>query len=100
MRKKNISYNDWVIRPNSRSWVTKYPLPVLANQINVRFRESKPELSMDQLTDAQIAEFHEAFLVFDKDGDGTITLNELATVMRNLGQNPSKEGKRLFNVSI
>ena len=53
---------------------------------------------MDQLTDEQVAEFREAFLVFDKDGDGTITLNELATVMRNLGQNPTKEGKRLFNV--
>ena len=46
---------------------------------------------MDQLTDEQIAEFREAFLVFDKDGDGTITTKELGTVMRNLGQNPSKD---------
>ena len=27
----------------------------------------------DELTDEQIAEFKEAFVLFDKDGDGTIT---------------------------
>ena len=27
----------------------------------------------DELTEEQIAEFKEAFLLFDKDGDGTIT---------------------------
>ena len=55
---------------------------------------------MDQLTDEQIAEFREAFLVFDKDGDGTITTKELGTVMRNLGQNPSKGAPTLFNQKI
>lgn len=36
----------------------------------------------DQLTEEQIAEFKEAFSLFDKDGDGTITTKELGTVMR------------------
>lgn len=31
----------------------------------------------DQLTEEQIAEFKEAFSLFDKDGDGTITTKEL-----------------------
>jgi calmodulin len=44
----------------------------------------------DQLTEEQIAEFKEAFVLFDKDGDGTITTKELATVMRSLGQNPTE----------
>ena len=35
-------------------------------------------------------EFKEAFLLFDKDGDGTITTKELGTVMRSLGQNPTE----------
>ena len=51
----------------------------------------------DQLTEEQIAEFKEAFSLFDKDGDGTITTKELGTVMRSLGQNPTEaelQGKK------
>lgn len=40
---------------------------------------------VDQLTEEQIAEFKEAFSLFDKDGDGNITTKELGTVMRSLG---------------
>ena len=47
------------------------------------------KLQADQLTEEQIAEFKEAFSLFDKDGDGTITTKELGTVMRLLGQNPT-----------
>lgn len=45
----------------------------------------------DHLTEEQIAEFKEAFQIFDKDGDGLITTKELGTVMRSLGQNLSEE---------
>jgi Ca2+-binding EF-hand superfamily protein len=34
----------------------------------------------DQLTEEQIAEFKEAFSLFDKDGDGTITTKELGSM--------------------
>ncbi|KAK3257542.1 hypothetical protein CYMTET_33372 [Cymbomonas tetramitiformis] len=47
-------------------------------------------LASDQLTEEQIAEIKEAFSLFDKDGDGTITTKELGTVMRSLGQNPTE----------
>jgi len=43
-----------------------------------------------QLTEEQIAEFKEAFALFDKDNDGNITTKELGTVMRSLGQNPTE----------
>ena len=36
------------------------------------------------------SEFKEAFSLFDKDGDGTITTKEIGTVMRSLGQNPTE----------
>ncbi|XP_037097586.1 calmodulin-A-like [Syngnathus acus] len=52
---------------------------------------SAPQPPMaEQLTEEQIAEFKEAFSLFDKDGDGTITTKELGTVMRSLGQNPTE----------
>ncbi|XP_062976569.1 calmodulin-A-like [Elgaria multicarinata webbii] len=43
-----------------------------------------------RLTEEQLAEFKEAFSLFDKDGDGAITTTELGTVMRSLGHNPSE----------
>ena len=42
-------------------------------------------------SEEQIAEFKEAFALFDQDGDGTITLPELRTVMQSLGQSPSDQ---------
>lgn len=45
---------------------------------------------VDQLTEDQIAEFKEAFSVYDKDGDHTIRTNELGAVMRSIGQNPTE----------
>jgi hypothetical protein len=43
-------------------------------------------------------EFKEAFSLFDKDGDGTITTKELGVVMRSLGQDPTEtELKDMIN---
>ena len=42
----------------------------------------------DKLSEEQIAEFKEAFSVFDKDGDGTITTVEVGTVMKSLAFKP------------
>ncbi|CAL9145723.1 calmodulin-like protein 11 [Musa acuminata AAA Group] len=46
---------------------------------------------MNFLSVDQISEFQEAFCLFDKDGDGCITIDELATAIGSLGQNPTEE---------
>ncbi|KAI9335474.1 calmodulin mutant SYNCAM56 [Obelidium mucronatum] len=45
----------------------------------------------DTFTEQQILEFKEAFGLFDKNNDGTITVDELGAVMRSLGQQPTEE---------
>lgn len=39
----------------------------------------------------ELAEYREAFNLFDKDGSGTITTDEFIKVLKNLGQKVSKE---------
>ncbi|XP_052097729.1 calmodulin-A-like [Mytilus californianus] len=45
---------------------------------------------VEDLTPEEVAEFRETFKFFDKDGDGTISVNEIRTVMRSIGQNPTE----------
>ncbi|KAL4239134.1 hypothetical protein ACF0H5_003836 [Mactra antiquata] len=46
------------------------------------------------LTPEQIADFEEAFGLFDRDGHGSITIDDLKAVLRSLGKNPSDEELR------
>lgn len=52
---------------------------------------AKAAAAVSNLTDEQKEEFHEAFNLFDKDGDGTISAKELVVVMRSIGLSPSVE---------
>ena len=38
----------------------------------------------------EVEQYREAFSLFDKNGDGTVSTKELGTIMRSLGQNPTE----------
>ncbi|KRZ15443.1 Calmodulin-like protein [Trichinella pseudospiralis] len=46
---------------------------------------------VNQLTPDEVDEFREAFMMFDKDKNGTISTKELGVAMRSLGQNPTEQ---------
>ncbi|KAJ0006060.1 hypothetical protein Pint_36747 [Pistacia integerrima] len=45
----------------------------------------------DALPEEQIIEFQQVFCLLDKDGDGCITIEELAAAISSLDQNPTEE---------
>ena len=52
------------------------------------------------LKDEQLAELKDVFSMFDKDGDGTITLSEFGSVMKALGQEPTEDELRIMMDSV
>ncbi|XP_059086458.1 calmodulin-beta-like [Tigriopus californicus] len=50
-----------------------------------------PKRMRAKLNQKRIKEIREAFAIFDKNGDGTISSQELCYVMRSLGMNPSDQ---------
>ena len=67
--------------------------PSLADSLGVPKQDQNVSLEelLSELTPKQIEEFKEAFQLFDKDGDGTISTKELGPLLRSLGQNPDED---------
>ncbi len=61
------------------------------HKFKIKAAKDKTTTMADELTEEQIEEFRQAFKLFDHDDNGTITADELGTVMRSLGQNPTDE---------
>ncbi|KAK6303225.1 hypothetical protein J4Q44_G00256790 [Coregonus suidteri] len=53
-----------------------------------RLRHTPTATDMSDFSEDQIMEFKEAFLLFDRTGDGKISYSQCGDVMRALGQNP------------
>jgi len=70
-------------RTNRLLWHSECELEILLSTKSEKMAER-------QLTEDQIHELREAFSLFDKDGSGTISNDELEVVMKSLGQNPTQ----------
>lgn len=46
---------------------------------------------MDDIPETRMKEYRDAFEMFDKDKDGTITARELSNVLRSLNQDPTEQ---------
>ncbi|XP_034934417.1 probable calcium-binding protein CML13 isoform X2 [Chelonus insularis] len=71
---------------SSVSGQTRLPTSLLFELPDSRRGSSCPSDQMPAISKAQMKEFEEAFNLFDKDRDGSITKEELGRVMRGLGQ--------------
>ena len=60
-----------------------FPLSMKTNKLKFIFQTEW------QLTEEQVSDFKEVFMLFDKDEDGVLTFPELNVVMKSLGQRPS-----------
>ena len=49
-----------------------------------------------KLTEEQVADYKEVFMLFDKDQDGLLTFPELGTAVRTLGQRHSGKVYRVI----
>ena len=66
-------------------YADRYSMIDFRKFLTIITRETKPKRRDFDLTEEEISEAKEAFSLFDRDGDGTITTKELGTVMRSLG---------------
>ncbi|XP_019616624.1 PREDICTED: calmodulin-A-like [Branchiostoma belcheri] len=57
-------------------------------------KNDSPSASQSFISGPQLEEYRDAFNLFDKDGDGLISLDELWTAMRDMGQFTSEEDLR------
>lgn len=70
-----------------------FPLLLLNRPVALRFRSSRDRygISVSPIHRVSVcpAEYREAFMLFDKVGEGRISYIQCADVMRALGQNPT-----------
>lgn len=65
--------------------------PVLSATERMMLEMQKRKIQAMRMNKEQLELFRDTFVIFDKDGDGTIDSKELSTVLKSMGYNPSQE---------
>ena len=65
--------------------------PVLSATERMMVEMQKRKIQAMRMSKEQLELFRDTFVIFDKDGDGTIDSKELSTVLKSMGYNPSIE---------
>merc|ERR1711884_981429 len=65
--------------------------PVLSATERMLVEMQKRKIQAMRMKKEQLELFRDTFVIFDKDGDGTIDSKELSTVLKSMGYNPTKE---------
>jgi len=81
------------ISPGGRKSQTKVKAEVKAAEDRTNINKLAYQIVKEELklNEEQIEEVKEAFALYDKNGDGTITTKALISVMRSLGKNPTED---------
>uniref|UniRef100_A0A7E4ZXU8 Calmodulin n=1 Tax=Panagrellus redivivus TaxID=6233 RepID=A0A7E4ZXU8_PANRE len=53
--------------------------------------QAAPDAQLEEINSEELEEYTQAFKLFDKDGNGSISSKELGVAMRSLGQNPTEQ---------
>ncbi|XP_042323750.1 calmodulin-like protein 3 [Sceloporus undulatus] len=83
-KKEREVISSFCIRESSQAFL------VQSENCQTTTNNNSETMASHPFSEEEIAEFKEAFLLFDKDGDGAISTQELGTVMRSIGQNPTE----------
>ena len=65
--------------------------PVLSATEKMMVEMQKRKIQAMRMKKEQLELFRDTFVIFDKDGDGTIDSKELSTVLKSMGYNPTIE---------
>jgi hypothetical protein len=65
--------------------------PVLSATERMMVEMQKRKIQAMRMSAEQLELFRDTFVIFDKDGDGTIDSKELSTVLKSMGYNPTIE---------
>ncbi|KAI0985657.1 hypothetical protein GJ496_007941 [Pomphorhynchus laevis] len=65
--------------------------------MKLKINNEAHQYAVDKFSDEQLEEYRDVFRIFDKDDDGVITIAEMMSLLRSLGQSPREsEVKELF----